>query len=148
MGWNADGVLNTFQSGPPLAQPVDAPRKNLFPQGLLLDLKLNGTSVTGFLGQDGLWAPPMRIELGTIEGMTVRFLTARRLPGREPIFYQWVAELVDGYTMRLRGGNITGGRGAEGRALQPGQQPAPTPTALPPLNRSTFLPAQTLRRVS
>jgi hypothetical protein len=147
-GWNSDGVLNTFTSGPPLATQQAASRGGPFPQGLLLDLKIDGNSVTGFLGQDGLWGPPMKIELGRIEGSSIRFLTVRRAEGREPIIYQWIAELTDDSTITLRGGNITGGRGGEGRALQPGKPPASLPTVLPPLNRSAFLPAQTLRRVN
>jgi hypothetical protein len=147
-GWNAEGGLNVFQSGPPLAQPEPLRKGGAFPKGLLLDLKIEGNSVTGFLGQDGLWGTPLRIELGTVEGSTIRFLTTRKLEGREPIFYHWVAELTDDNTMTLRGGNIAGGRGGEGRLLQAGRPPAPAPTSLPPVSRSGFLPAQTLRRVN
>lgn len=147
-GWNSEGVLNIFKSGPPLARPETPRRSGAFTQGLLLDLRIEGNSVTGFLGQDGLWGMPLRIELGTIEGNSIRFLTTRKLAGREAIIYQWIAELTDGNTMKLRGGNITGGRAGEGRPLQAGSPPPPVPTTLPPLHRSSFLPAETLHRVN
>jgi hypothetical protein len=147
-GWNVEGVLNVFKSGPPLAQPEAPRRGGVFPLGLLLDIKVEGKSVTGFLGQDGLWEKPMKIELGALEDNSIRFLTTRKLNGLEPIYYQWVAELTDDNAMSQRGGNIQGGRGGEGRPLQAGRQLPQPPTSLPPLNRSGFLAAQTLRRVN
>ena len=115
--------------------------------GLLLQLKVEGNTVTGFLGQDGVWGTPLKIELGTIDGNIVRFITVRRLAGRELIVYQWIAELIGDETLRLRGGNIQGGRGGEGRRLEPGRQAALVPAALPPLEGSRFRSSDKLRRV-
>jgi len=139
-GWTDSGSLNVFSESPSLFEPPV--RRSVTPNELStdvqLDLKVEGERVTGFVGVNGLWETPMRIQLGKIEGNAIRFMTTRTPPGREPIYYQWIIVLTDDNTMTLRRGNISGGRGGEGRPLPSGQQPAPAPTSLPALGRSGF----------
>lgn len=152
-GWTDSGTLNVLSEPVRLIEPPA--RRSLNPNeyntDVQLDIKVDGERVTGFLGVNGLadlWASPMKIELGKIEGNTIRFMTTRTVAGREPIYYQWIAEMTDDNAMTLRRANFAGGPGEVGRQLPPGQRPAPAPTTLPPLNKSTFGAASlTLRRV-
>jgi len=148
-GWTDSGVLNVLSEPPNLLEPpVRRPSNpNQFPTDLQLEVKVEGEKVSGFLGVDGIWEIPMKIELGKVEGKTIRFMTTRTIIGREPIYWEWSAELTDDNTMILRRGNIGGGRGQPGGRLSPGQTPAPAPTALPPLDRSVTNGSLALHRV-
>jgi len=148
-GWTDSGVLNVLSEPPNLLEPpVRRPlNPNQFPTDVQFEVKVEGEKVSGFLGVDGIWEIPMKIELGKVEGNTIRFMTTRAVIGREPIYWVWAAELTDDNTMILHRENIGGGRDQRGVPLSPGQQPAPAPTALPPLNRSVTNAFLTLHRV-
>jgi hypothetical protein len=148
-GWTDSGTLNVLLEQPNLLEPPlrQLLNPNQFPTDVQLDLKVEGERVSGFLGVDGIWETPMKIELGKIEGKTIRFMTTHTIVGREPIYWQWLAELANDNTMSLRRGNI-GRSSAVGAPLPPGREPAATPTALPAPNSSVFIKESiTLHRV-
>lgn len=149
-GWTDSGVLNVLSEPPNFLEPPVRPplNPNQFPTDVQLEVKVEGEKVSGFLGVDGIWEIPMKIELGKIEGNTIRFMTTRTRAGREPIYWVWSAELNDDNTMIMRRGVIGEGRGQQpGAPLSSGQQPTPAPTALPPLNRSVANASLTLHRL-
>jgi hypothetical protein len=133
-GWTDTGKPNTFTEQPSLTDP---PRQrptnpNVFPTAVFVSLKVEGGKVSGFLGVDTIWDLPMKVELGAIEGNTIRFMTVRPVPNRDSLYWQWIAELKDDNTMVLRRGNI--GSYEPGRAGRPNSSnPPPAPAALPAL---------------
>jgi hypothetical protein len=143
-------VLRAFSELPessltPRRQPLNP---NQIRTDVQLDLQVDGSNVSGFLGDDGIWEMPMKITLGTIEGKTVRFMTKRMSGGRVPYFYQWMVEWIDDNTISLRRGNIAaGGQGDNGRPLSGGSPPVQPPAALPALNRMSLSAPLLLHRV-
>lgn|GEM_PF-5368717 len=150
-GWTDSGILKVLSEPPNLIQPpVRRPgNPNQNPTDVQLDVKVEGEKISGFLGVDGIWEIPMKIELGKVEGNTVRFMTTRTITGREPIYWVWTVELTDANTMTLRRGNIGVAvrAGQPGRPLSPGQHLDPAPTALPPVNKVATTAPLTLHRV-
>jgi hypothetical protein len=142
-GWTESGKPNTFSEQPELTESLKQrpTNPNGYPTAVFVSLKVENSKVSGFLGMDNVWDLPLKIELGTIEGKTIRLMTVRSPLNRDPMYWQWTVELKDDNTMMLRRGNMTVGPG--------GQAPrnSPAPAALPPLSKSPFGMSLTLHRV-
>jgi hypothetical protein len=137
-GWSDTGKPNTFKSQPSIIEPRKARplNPNVFPAAVFITLKVEGSNVSGFLGVNDVWDLPMKGELGKIEAKIVRFMTVRPVPGRDPLYWLWTAELKDDNTMLLHRANIN---------VAPG---GVAPVALPPpLTTSANNDSLTLHRV-
>jgi len=146
-GWSDSGKPNTYSEQPDLADSPRprSPNPNILPIAVFVSLKIEGSKVSGFLGVDNVWDLPMKVELGTIEGNAIRFMTVRELPNRDPLYWQWLVELKDDNTIFIHRGNIvTNGAGSVVRTYP---NPPPAPTALPTLAKSGFGSPLTLYRV-
>ena len=105
-GWTATGDVNIPKDSAPAVNPKPAENSNRVLLGILLDLRVDGSKVTGFLGQDGVWGEAQKIEVATIDGKTIRFQTSRTLARpdgtKEALTIKWVAEEIDDNTISLR----------------------------------------------
>jgi hypothetical protein len=137
-GWSDTGKPNTFTSQPSIIEPrrPASLNPNVSPAAAFVTFKVEGNSVTGFLGVDNVWELPMKMELGTMDGKVLRFMTIRPVPGRDPLYWLWTAEWSDDNTLLLYRANINVERG--------GHAPVELP---PPSTRWTSTPSLKLHRV-
>jgi len=137
-GWSDSGKPNTFNSQPSIIEPRRPAHlnPNVYPDAVFITFKVEGSNVTGFLGIDTVWDLPMKMELGTIDGRVLRFMTIRPVPGRDPLYWLWTVEWKDDNTLLLHRANINVERG--------GQAPVELPQ---PSARWTSNPSLTLLRV-
>src|SRR5215831_6966739 len=77
--------------------------------GVQLDLKVDGTKLTGTLSEGGVAGDPLTINEGAINGKTATFKTTRAFNGND-INVTWTAELTDDNTITLNR-QIQGGGG-------------------------------------
>jgi hypothetical protein len=150
-GWTDSGAPKTF-SEPPDLFSKNANRSlnpNVFPTEVLIQFTIHGTAVSGFLGVNGVWETPMKIELGKIEGKQIRFITTTRREGFYPFYHHWLAEFTDDNTLSLRRANIEGttGRGGSGAIRGDAKLAPPPPSVLPSLDQTHFSNPLTLHRV-
>ena len=139
-GWSDSAKPNTFTKQPAFAysstqRPLNP---NAYPTAAFMSFKLEGGKIVGFLGVDNVWDLPMKMELGVVEGKSIRFMTVRVLLGRDPIYWEWMADWKDENTLILRRGNINAGSGSAGRPSSSRTPPAPAPAALPPVSKSAL----------